>query len=231
MAVTVADFTLTGFAFPVGSGITSCDYPAEADVRLGVAYDDGDSVGTMTLPTEGQVELGVGYGSGGTEFTGTLFVPGGLVTPTDDLLLHSPADILRTALVALGQGTEPSSHGAWPLFATGEPSSPDNAVTVFDTQGGSDGRAMGSGELFQHWGVQVRVRSVDHATGWHKTGAIRYALSTGCYQQGVVMTDSTTYLIHAVTNIGEVVALGKEVPSSKRNLFTLNAKVSVKRVS
>lgn len=72
-----------------------CDYPAEADVRLGVDYDsaaltgtldlpaigdvrDGTQFdnttkeGTLELPTEPQVEDGVGYGTDGTELTGSL---------------------------------------------------------------------------------------------------------------------------------------------------------------
>lgn len=67
MAITINDFNLTGFAFPV----VTCDYPGVGDVRLGVVYDDSTLTGTLVLPAVSDVLLGIGYGTGGTEFTGT----------------------------------------------------------------------------------------------------------------------------------------------------------------
>lgn len=54
----------------------AADYPAESDVRGGVAYASGGFTGTLTLPAVGAVAAGTHYGAGGTEFTGTLTLPG-----------------------------------------------------------------------------------------------------------------------------------------------------------
>lgn len=59
------------FALPALGGV--CDYPAEGDVRSGVAFDI--YTGNLTLPAVGDVDLSVQYGSLGTEFTGTLEQP------------------------------------------------------------------------------------------------------------------------------------------------------------
>lgn len=200
MAITVGDFTLTGFAFPVG--VATCDYPAEGDVRLGVAYDDGDLVGT-------------------------LFVPGMLLSDDDSPLSHSPADIVRRLLILLGAGVSPSNGAVWPIYASSEPGAPDDVVTVYDTAGVEDGRAMTDGELFRHFGFQVRVRSIDHPSGWSKASEVQDLLARSTYDLVVTMPDDTRYLVHCVSHIGEVIALGKEVPSSKRNLFTVNATVTL----
>lgn len=50
-----------------------CDYPAESDVRLGVDYDSGGSTGTLDLPAEADVQEGVTF-DGATQ-TGTFAAP------------------------------------------------------------------------------------------------------------------------------------------------------------
>lgn len=62
---------LNEFALPALGGV--CDYPAEGDVRSGVAFDV--YTGNLTLPAVGDVDQGVQYGTLGTEFTGTLEQP------------------------------------------------------------------------------------------------------------------------------------------------------------
>jgi hypothetical protein len=73
----------------LSTGSSSPDYPAEGDVRDGVAYDGGGLTGTLELPAEADVKLGVGYGDGGTEFTGTLAGGGGSV-----IVIPAPGRIL-----------------------------------------------------------------------------------------------------------------------------------------
>lgn len=140
---------------------------------------------------------------------------------------YSPADIVRRLLISLGAGVSPSNGALWPVYATSEPGTPDNVVTVYDTAGLDDGRAMVDGELFRHLGFQVRVRSIDHRSGWDKASEIQNLLARSTYDEVVAMPDDTRYLIHCVSRIGDVIALGKEVPNSKRSLFTVNATVTL----
>lgn len=144
-------------------------------------------------------------------------------------MTHSPADVVRQLLVDLGLGTEPSAAGAWPVYATGEPASPDAVITVYDTAGTNDGRSMVSGELFGHAGVQVRVRAATHAAGWTKADTVQEALAEDVYQR-TVHVGAATYLVHSLNRIGDVLAIGKESPTSKRSVFTLNMVVSVKQL-
>lgn len=142
-------------------------------------------------------------------------------------LTHSPAQIVRQLLIDLGLGT---ASGDWPVFYAMEPNAPDNVLTVFDTTGTDDGRSMVTGELFGHDGFQVRVRAKDHATGWLKADAIQtdFAESVSLRQ---VTVDSSSYLIHAITRIGNVLALGRQTPQSMRSIFTLNATVPLSQLA
>ena len=145
-------------------------------------------------------------------------------------LSHSPAQIVRQLLIDLSLGTLPSASGSWPVYATHEPNTPDDCVTVYDTAGTDDGRSMISGELWGHDGFQVRVRGKDHDTGWLKADAIQAGLAESVYDR-TVRVSSSAYLVHAITRIGDVLTLGTEAPTSKRSLFTINATLSVKQLS
>lgn len=138
-------------------------------------------------------------------------------------LAHSPADVLRHVLVGIGLGTEPpttpAAAQAWPVYAGAEPATPDNVVTLYDTAGVSDGRSMVDGELFQHYGVMVRVRAADHPTGWAKADAVRRALAREVRGRSATI-DGKSYTAHAV-RIGQVLPNGPE-PESRRSVFTLN---------
>lgn len=142
----------------------------------------------------------------------------------------SPADVLAALLVSAGLGTDPSDDGGWPVFATSEPDSPDEVITVYDTTGKSDGRLHVTGESTAHFGFQIRVRSLLPADGWLKADSIRNWLALGVYQDNVTL-GSKNYLVHAATNIGQVLSLGKEVPASRRSLFTLNGYIVLRQTN
>lgn len=133
---------------------------------------------------------------------------------------HSPADILRRLLIRLGLGADPRSS-PWPVFAAVEPSKPDETVTVYDTQGQSDGRSMIDGEAYRHYGFQVRVRSTDHPRGWLKADAVRRALTQAVENESVAV-DGVEYLVRCAAKVGQVLPLGIDNPATKRSLFTLN---------
>lgn len=141
-------------------------------------------------------------------------------------MLHSPADILAQLIVDLGKGTDPTAGGAWPVFVAGEPTAPDNAITVYDTTPQDDGRSMIDGEMLGHFGFQVRVRGTTHSVAYVKAEAVRVALEESVYDR-TVHRDGSTYLVHCVAKTN-FLSIGKDVPTSKRSLFTINGLVSLK---
>lgn len=151
--------------------------------------------------------------------------------PTNTLT-NSPAEILRAVLITLSLGTDPTPWAAgsgnpWPVFAAGEPNIPDDCITVYDTMGVDHGQSMVDLELYQHYGCQIRVRSSDHQTGWDKADAIRRQASRFGQRSISGPLLSGTYLVWAVAKMGQVLPLGKESPSSKRSVFTVNAQLAV----
>ena len=139
--------------------------------------------------------------------------------------MASAAEIIRSMLVDLGLGTDPSSQGLWPIFVSNEPNRPDNCITIYDTASSDDGRSMVDGELFSHEGLQVRVRSVDYPTGYTKANSIRTALAKSINFRTTYI-DSQGYLVYCCSKIGNVLPIGTE-QTSKRQLFTLNCLVSM----
>lgn len=160
------------------------------------------------------------------------------------LLNDSPADVIRWLLVQLGQGiitlpsgliiasglvTDPSLSPmqAWPCYATDEPDSPDSVITVYDTQGRDDGRSMIDGERYEHHGFQIRVRAPTHRIGQLKAQQIKVVLDQAVVHRTVTFNDqngtSRSYDVPCVSRTSDVIPLGKDTPSTKRRLFTINA--------
>lgn len=143
--------------------------------------------------------------------------------------LHSPADVIRWLLISLGLGTDPLANNLWPIVVDDEPELPDNVLTIYDTTARDDGRAMIDGESWHHMGFQVRIRSRDFTAGYVKADAIQVALDEQVYQN-TVSIGTARYLVDCITGT-TLIRLGKELPASKRSLFTINALAPIIRTS
>ena len=141
------------------------------------------------------------------------------------ILAHSPADIVRYLLIASELGSLPTDGISWPAYVSSEPDAPDNCITLYDTQGRTDGRIHFTGEVVDHPGVQVRVRSVDHKTGYVKAKSIHSVLSTKVLR--TVTIASETYLVQTLTMQQAPLALGTERGISERHIFTINLIVTI----
>jgi len=173
-------------------------------------------------PAAADVQSGVVYGNGA--YTGTY---GAGSQPQTD---HSPADVLRWLLIDLGVLGMPPAAGAWPGHCNFEPSVPDECVTLYDTVGNDDGREMNSGKLYNHPGVQVRVRSKSIPSGHSKASQIRTALAESINVSRISI-DGVTYLVQAVTRIGQVIPIGRETQTSTgRFVHTVNATLSLRKL-
>lgn len=141
---------------------------------------------------------------------------------------HSAADVLRWLLILLGQGSDPSLQDDWPVYVSDEPDLPDNAITTFDTSGTLDGRSMIDGDLWDHYGCQVRLRSATYVAGRDKAQDVRAALASAVNRTVTINTEH--YTVQCLSQIGQVLSLGKDSPSGNRNLFTINALLTVKHL-
>lgn len=143
------------------------------------------------------------------------------------ILLHQPASILRTLLVSLGVGANPSPTAVWPIQDTSEPDAPDNSITIYDTQGRTQGRIQFTGETQEIHGIQIRIRAASSTVGWAKARSIARVLDVEILRN-LVTVEGSVYLVQAVTRTSDVLSLGKETPNSKRSVFTINALMSVR---
>ena len=143
-------------------------------------------------------------------------------------LTHSLAEIMQQLLIDLNLGTMPGPpHGTWPVFATGEPTDPEDVISVRDTQGIQFGRHMGDGEFYEDQGAIIRVRAATHVAARTKIFAITDALDKTVYRTYVTV-GGIGYCVHSVQRTGRPIPIGKESPVSRRTVFVLNVLVSVK---
>jgi hypothetical protein len=139
---------------------------------------------------------------------------------------HSPADILRHALIAAGVGVLRSANtgAAWPVFAGHLPGSPDSAICVYDTAGKRDGRVManasGASESITHPGWQIYLRANGHAAAWEKAKEVQAALDA--IKQVALAIGGATYTVIAATQTGDVLSLGQEIDNARRERLTIN---------
>lgn len=150
-------------------------------------------------------------------------------------LSHSPADIVRQLLVDLGFGTLPSASDTWPIYVYREPASPDDCVTLYDTEGSNGPREMTGGYRLERHGFQIRIRCDDSRQGWEKAHELAIALDQSIDFNSVTLSDrvgtgTTDYTVYSVVRTGDVLSIGK-APESKRSIYTINATVALRQTS
>src|SRR5262245_65143476 len=101
----------------------------------------------------------------------------------------------------------------WPIFATNEPTDPEEAVTVRDTLGIQFARHMMDGFIYEDLGVQMRVRAGTHAAARAKAIDIADACDMTVYRQHVTV-DNVGYCVHTVQRTVQTLLLGHAQPIS-----------------
>lgn len=149
-----------------------------------------------------------------------------------DLLDHSVADIVAQLLVDLGVAVSAGTNSVsqWEAHVNREVDKPDEAITVYDTEGRSDGRVMVTGALQSHPAIQVRVRARDHETAHARAKAIADKFDTVVYHNTVTL-DSTQYCVQSISRTSSFSFAGTDAPTSKRVIFTINAYVTVRQLA
>lgn len=155
-------------------------------------------------------------------------------------LKHEPAAIVKQLLVDKGFAVDSAVIQTypvkdWTVWVNNEPEGPDNVITVYDTQASSSGRDMISGHELLHRGIQFRIRSADPRAGGAEAELLRVQITT---QVNRVVTTvesgqptQSQYRIAAFSGVSGVLTLGREMPQSRRNVFTINALCAIERLS
>ena len=137
---------------------------------------------------------------------------------------HSPARIIRELLIDLSSGTSDLSAD-WAIFVNSIPDDPDKVIVINDTTGVLDGRIMITGEQLTEHGFQVVIRDQGQDTGFVRANLI--ATTLDIVLRSSVTIGSSTYLVQAVSRVGDVIYVGTDVPQSNLHLFTINARTSL----
>lgn len=139
-------------------------------------------------------------------------------------MTHVPSRILRQLLIDANLA---SGGGAvWPAFYTGEGDLPDKCIVLTDTVGVVDDEDM-HGNIDEHYGFQLMVRSAVPDDGWLKIDALRQYLAGSVYDTWVTV-GASAYVVHALAKLSAVNSLGKDRPNSNRSMFTVNGLASIK---
>jgi hypothetical protein len=103
----------------------------------------------------------------------------------------------------------------------------DECAALYDTAGVKDTRFLDGTNVFQH-GIQLSIRSLTYAAGWAKADAICELLAQ-VHNEEVATDSDTTFLIDNVSQVGPVFSLGTEQGTKRRQLFTANFLVRIRR--
>ncbi len=150
-------------------------------------------------------------------------------------MLHSPADVIRKALVDGGFGIAPITNNPttqqttpWQVYVAKEPHKPDNVITVYDEDGEDNGREMATSERQVLDGVQIRLRSTRSETGWVRVNQI--AVGLDAMNMHFVVIGASTYRIWTFIRRGQPLFLG-DMPDRDAVVYAINGVMSVRQLS
>jgi len=108
-------------------------------------------------------------------------ISGGVFEITDvtaaDYMGTSPAVLIASLLVQVGNLMSlPSSKEEWPMYVAHLPDLKANSGVIYDTAGLLDGRLMKTGEVIEHYGLEIHIRSNKYDTGFSKINELANAL-------------------------------------------------------
>ena len=101
---------------------------------------------------------------------------------------------------------------------------PANFVTVYDAAGVIDGRYMETGEMVEHYGIQIRVRSLKYKDGYTKAKELLKAMTQEMIHVPVIQDGS--YMIESFTQTSSILSIGTDEKNRREN-FTFNGIVTI----
>ena len=143
-------------------------------------------------------------------------------------LTHQTADIIRQLLIDEGLGTTPSDGSAWPIYVSQEVNTPDSTITILGTTDIQQGRLQITGEIQRSHGFQITIRADTFPNAQAKANAIGVALETSVRNTSLTISASN-YKVFSVSILNGPRPIGKATPTSKNDLFTINAVAAIRQ--
>jgi hypothetical protein len=141
---------------------------------------------------------------------------------------HSPAQVIQHYLIDQGLAFDPADGVDWAVYHGHRPPEPDNCVTLYDVPGTKDGRKMVGGEVQEHVGIQIAVRSTNVAAAYLKCKNILINFDSQV-NRTLVSIGSVTYRIQSISRTTDVINAGRE-PDSGCHLSTANVTASLRQL-
>lgn len=142
---------------------------------------------------------------------------------------HFPSDILRYFLVNGQFGSLPSGTDSWPICVNEASDLPDEMILISDTTGSMDGRSLRTGRTYEHFGLQVLVRSTDRLLAWRRIQILAKVMDSIFRQRVLLETDE--YLLQSITRTTPIIPLGtareEKERARKRYIFTTNGLATI----
>lgn len=144
-------------------------------------------------------------------------------------LSHSPSRIITQLLINLSIGSDPEDDDDWPIYYSRMPDGTDNCIAVYDTTPQNDAKAMTDGEVFEHFGIQIRLRHTSYDSGFDKIRN-EIGLLLDAVKRSTVTIGTTSYRVGSVTKRSGPFPIGND-PKTGRLLFTMNAVTTIQQIT
>ncbi|MDD2626863.1 MAG: hypothetical protein PHI87_04865 [Candidatus Methanomethylophilus sp.] len=124
-------------------------------------------------------------------------------------MIHTSAEILAHCLISIGIFDMPSQAASWPLYIAFLPAreNGNDSAVITETTGVLDGR-YADGVYVEHYGSQLRVRSLSYSKGYLKT--YNASLELNSILNTPITLDGVFYRINNVSRTSSVIPLGVE---------------------
>ena len=145
----------------------------------------------------------------------------------------SPALILSEYIInTLGLMTNPTASGLWPLYTSYLPDSDDvesNAGAIIGKEGFLDGRLMKTGEVINHPGLQLKIRSLTNEIGYVKIESIGLGLDQVAGNN--IIIDGSTFEILNIKKVTDIISLGLEEGTNRKYISTIDFLMTLKKIA
>jgi hypothetical protein len=124
-------------------------------------------------------------------------------------MIHTSAEILAQYMMDVGIFEMPSQAASWPLYVAFLPAreNGNDSAVITETTGVLDGR-YADGVYVEHYGSQLRVRSLSYSEGFLKTYNASQELNS--ILNTPITLDGVFYRINNVSRTSSVIPLGVE---------------------
>lgn len=143
---------------------------------------------------------------------------------------HTPAQILQEFFLSQDVPLfgRPTDRMPWPLYVSFMPEDDIHVCTeagaIYDTTPSKDGRLM-TGEVVFHYGIQIKIRSLDYITGWKLGMEVQDLVET--IHNAEVALEEKTYTVNNVSIASPLTFLGRGDLDRGRVFFSVNFLVTL----